>query len=294
MDLKELRAFLMLAEELHYRRAAEKLHISQPPLTKTIQQLEAKLGVVLFDRNRRNVQLTAAGVTLVTEARRLLTQLELSKRSVQQAEHGESGRLRIGFVSAVLFMDIQKVVASITTEFPTLELVWEEMGSSEQIEALVHDRIDLGFAQLSQSIGALHTLVIGHAPMVVALPVSHPFAAQKQIDLKALSDDRFITIPRQSAPKFHDLTVSACMDAGFSPNIMHYAKHLISIVSLVAMGCGVALVPSSFVRSAIPGVVYSEIKNAVVQAEYAVVWNPKNGATVLEKVVAHISKFQIA
>jgi DNA-binding transcriptional LysR family regulator len=285
MDPKSLRYFLAVAEELHYGRAAERLCMSQPPLTKHIQQLEARLGVMLFDRNKRGVRLTPAGSAMVREARRLLAQTERSMRAVQLAEHGDIGRVRIGFVAAVLFMGVESVFRRIELDLKGVDSVWEEMGSSEQMEALHQDRIDLGFSQISQGLGEMACHRVASVPLAVALPDTHRLAQQPEIRLADLVDDAFIVIPRESAPTFHDLTVAACVKAGFSPNIRHYAKHLVSIVSLVAMGRGVSLVPQTFARAALPGVVLRPIAGIKTHAEYSVVWNPRNTLPVLGRVL---------
>jgi DNA-binding transcriptional LysR family regulator len=286
MDTRSLKHFLVLAEELHFGRAAARLCISQPPLTKHIQQFELELGVRLFDRNKRSVRLTPAGVTLVAEARRLLAQSERAVRMVQRAERGDGGRVRIGFVAAVLFMGIETALMHIEGAIDGLVTVWEEMGTSEQLAALEQDRIDLGFAQVSQSVGDLASHVVASVPLVVAIPGDHRLSAAPSIDLADLSDDAFIAIPRESAPRYHDLTVAACMNAGYSPTIAHTAKHLVSMVSLVAMGRGVALVPASFERAGLPGVLYKPIEHQVVRAEYSVVWNPRSELAVLPRVLA--------
>jgi DNA-binding transcriptional LysR family regulator len=285
MDPKSLRYFLAVAEELHYGRAAERLHISQPPLTKHIQQLEARLGVMLFDRNKRSVRLTPAGLTLVEEARRMLAQSELSLRAVQRSALGDTGRVRIGFVAAVLFMGVEEVFRRIDREASGIDSVWEEMGSSEQLEALQQDRIDLGFGQISHGLGGMGFHRVASDPLVVAMPQSHPLAGRRRVPLARLTGDPFILIPRQSAPTFHDLTVAACMQAGFSPNIRHYAMHLVSVVSLVAMGRGVSLVPRAFARAALPGVVFRPIDGVKAHAEYSVVWNPRNSLPILPRVL---------
>ncbi|MCH4591946.1 LysR substrate-binding domain-containing protein [Achromobacter xylosoxidans] len=286
MDVKSMRMFLALAEELHYGRAAARLFISQPPLTKAIQQLEERLGVTLFDRNKRSVKLTVAGTALVQEARRLLAQTELSIRTVQRAERGDAGRLRIGFVAAVLFMDIREVVLGLERDLPGLESVWEEMGSWEQLQALEQNRIDIGFAQVSQGVGDMRSIPVGRVGLVIALDEGHRLARSRRVKLQELAEDAFVAIPRHSGPSFHDLTIAACMEAGFSPRIMHYAKHLVSVVSLVAMGRGVSLVPRSFARAGVPGVVFKDIDGLVVEAEYSAVWNPANTLPLLPHVLS--------
>lgn len=288
LDPKSLRLFLVLAEELHYGRAAQRLFMSQPPLSKAIQQLEERLGVTLFDRNKRSVRLTLAGQALVLEARRLLSQTELSVRAVQRAERGDAGHLRIGFVAAVLFMGIHERLLKLEEDIPGLDSVWEEMGTSEQLEALEHDRIDIGFAQVSQGLGSMQAMPVGKIELLMALSERHPLASCSQIQLRDLANDAFVAIPRHTGPSFHDLTISACMAAGFSPLITHYAKHLVSVVSLVAMGRGVSLVPKSFAQAGVPGVVFRKIHELQVEAEYFAVWNPANTLPLLPHVLEQL------
>lgn len=283
--MRDLQMFLTLAEELHFGRAAERLHISQPPLTKHIQHLEGQLGVSLFDRNKRRVRLTPAGGALVLEARRMVSQAEAAVQAVRRAGQGETGRLRIGFVAAVIYMSIEDMFQRIERDLPGVESSWEEMGSSEQVEALRQDRIDLGFAQVPQGVGGMNLHVVARVPLVVALPDSHRLARQRRIRLGDLEDEPFIVIPRESAPSYFDLIVSTCFNAGFSPNIHHYARHLLSIVSLVALGRGVSLVPATLSKAGLPGVVLKPLADVHAEAQYSVIWNPQNTTPVLARTL---------
>lgn len=285
MEIRELQMFLALAEELHFGRAAARLHISQPPLTKHIQQLEERLGVTLFDRNKRSVRLTPAGSALVIEARRMVNQSEAAVQAVRRAGRGETGRLRVGFVAAVIYMNVERVLQRIDRDLPGVESTWEEMGSSEQIEALRQDRIDLGFAQVPQGKEEMNTHLVASVPLVVALPESHRLARQRRINLHDLEDEPFIVIPRESAPGFFDLIVTTCFSAGFSPNIRHYAKHLLSVVSLVALGRGFALVPATLSKASLPGVVLKPLAGIHAEAQYSVIWNPQNKSPVLARAL---------
>ncbi|MGO4307128.1 LysR family transcriptional regulator [Cupriavidus sp. RAF12] len=285
MEIRELRMFVALAEELHFGRAAERLRISQPPLTKHIQQLEARLGVMLFDRNKRSVRLTPAGAALVQEARRILNQAEVAMQVVRRAEQGETGTLRIGFVAAVVYIGIEKLFARLHRELVGVDTVWEEMGSSEQVEALRNDRIDLGFAQVPMGVGEMSAHQVARVPLAAALPADHPLAGRSRIDPAALADEPFIVIPRESAPGYFDLTAATCLQAGFSPNFRHYAKHLLSVVSLVALGRGVALVPRTLAVAAIPGVVLKPLTGAPAHAQYSAIWHPGNPSPVLARAL---------
>ncbi|MGO4280804.1 DNA-binding transcriptional regulator, LysR family [Cupriavidus sp. OV038] len=285
MEIRDLRMFMALAEELHFGRAAERLRISQPPLTKHIQQLEEQLGVMLFDRNKRSVRLTPAGAALVQEARRILNQAEVALQVVRRAQQGETGTLRIGFVAAVVYIGIEALFARLHRELAGVETVWEEMGSSEQVEALRKDRIDLGFAQVPMGVGEMAAHLVASVPLAAALPATHRLAGRAKIDVAALADEPFIVIPRESAPGYFDLTAATCLAGGFSPNFRHYAKHLLSVISLVALGRGVALVPRTLGTAAVPGVVLKPLTGAPAHAQYSAIWHPGNPSPVLARAV---------
>lgn len=281
LELRTLRLFLVLAEELHFGRAAQRLAISQPPLTKHIQQLEEDLGVQLFDRNRRTVKLTPAGSVLVREARRMLNQLDATVEAVKKAEHGDIGYLRIGFVAAVLYMNIENIVRKFEKDIGEIDLTWEEISTAEQVDALQRDRIDLGFAQIGTPPAELRAHVVHKERLVAALPDDHPAAKRRKIDLFQLADVPFVTIPRDSAPAYFDLVTATCVQAGFSPHIRHYAKHLLSVVSLVGLGRGFALVPATLAKASLPGVALRELNDVSAVAEYSAIWNRTNQSPVL-------------
>jgi len=285
MDLKLLRSFLVLAEELHFGRAAARLHLTQPPLSKQIAQLEEQLGVRLFDRSRHGVRCTEAGAALVVEARRLFAQAEQAAAKVRQAALGESATVRIGFNASVLFMGVEHLVRLQRDRLPALECSWEEMGTAEQLDALRQDRIDLGFAQPPHSMQGLASHEFARVPMVVALPATHPLAASRSIALQRLEDEDFVLAPRDVGPGFFDLVISACVAAGFSPRIRHHARHLLTTLSLVATSGAVSLVPKTLARASIPGVALRPIRGARVESSYSIVWNPASRLRVLPKVL---------
>lgn len=285
LELRTLRLFLVLAEELHFGRAAARLNISQPPLTKHIQQLEEDLGAQLFDRSRRTVKLTPAGSALVREARRVLNQLDATVEAVRRAEGGETGHLRVGFVAAVLYTNTEDTVRNLEESIGGIELTWEEMGTAEQIDALHRDRIDLGLAQIGRPPAELRAHVIHKERLVAAIPARHPAAGQDSIDLSQLAEMPFVSIPRDSAPAYFDLVTTTCVRAGFSPHIRHYARHLLSVVSIVGLGRGFALVPATLARASLPGVVLREMRDVEAVAEYSAIWDPVNRSPALQRAL---------
>ncbi|WP_186332422.1 LysR substrate-binding domain-containing protein [Bordetella genomosp. 13] len=286
LDLRLLRHFVVLAEELHFGRAAQRLNISQPPLSKQVQQLEERLGVALFDRDRRSVRLTPAGETLAREARRLLAQSDLALRAVQSATDGHVGRVRIGFVPAALFMEVEQAFRDIGEQLPGIQTAWEEMSSAEQVQALLQDRIDLGFAHAPQGLGAMASRSVARVALVAALPERDPLAHAPSLRLADLCDHAFVSLPREVAPGFHDLAISVCLSAGFSPRIQHYAHHFLSIISLISMGQGVGILPQSLQRTTVPGVVFKPLSDVSEHAEYSVIWNPRNRLPAVERILA--------
>jgi DNA-binding transcriptional LysR family regulator len=285
MDIRSLRYFLAVAEELHFGRAAAKLHISQPPLTLQIQNLETRLGARLFDRNQRRVRLTPAGSALVDEARRILGQIEDAARVVKRAQSGDTGRLRVGFLSSAMLTPVGERFARVRKAMPGLTDTWIEMVSSAQADALQHGLLDIGFAHTPLDLGELRSALILREPLVAVLHEGHAAAKASRIGLDALKNDSFVMFPRTASPRLHDMVVATCYDAGFSPQIAHHANHFFTMVSLVSKGLGVALVPRWMRHFQAPGAVFKPIRGAKPLVQVSILWHPKNPSPVLPKVL---------
>jgi len=285
MEIRDLRYFLAVADELHFGRAAAKLHISQPPLTQHIKKLEADLDVRLFDRNKRSVKLTNAGVALVDEARRLVNDAESLKRLVQNSESGDTGLLRAGFMSAAPLANAREFFICLTQELPGISVAWHGLTTSEQIQALHLKQIDLGFVHLPADCAGLKVLPIVSDQLVIAVYKSHPLANRKTAELKNFSQDRFILPPRSSAPGLYDLMIATCNAAGFSPIIPHRARDMISMVSLVSVGSGVSIVPRWLAGAGFPDVRFLTITGRVPTVQLALAWNPGNTSSVLQRAL---------
>ncbi|HXC38549.1 MAG TPA: LysR substrate-binding domain-containing protein [Burkholderiales bacterium] len=284
-SLRTLRCFLAVAEELHFGRAAQRLNLSQPPLTKQIQNLESRLNVRLFDRSKRSVRLTSAGTALVLEARRLLDQAESAAISVRRIHTGEAGTVRIGFISAAFFSSFQARLIRLAKSRRGIQTVWLELGSFEQVEALLKERIDLGIAHTPIELRGLAARVVAREPHIAALPAGHPLAALRTIPLSGLRDEDFVLFPREAASGYHDMVVAACYQAGFSPRVTHLARHLFTIVGLVAQGRGVSLVPRKVGKVPIPGVAFRPLRGATVYSEFSLLWSPKNNSPALKRLL---------
>ena len=285
MDLRDLRSFLLVAEELHFARAAQRLHISPPPLTQRIKALEQQMGVLLFKRTRRSVALTAAGASLVEAARRLVHDAEQLPATVQRAARGETGQLRAGVSGSALFSQARELQALVASALPDVRIVWHELSSVEQLELLQQNRIDLALVSTAVAFQGLAVARTIREPFVVAMPSSHRFAAHRAIALERLKDEIFILGHRHLSPAAYDRVISACNTAGFSPIVDHQVGHLMTYISLVAIGAGVALVPVSMAKAGMAGVNFVRIKGKAPYSEVSLAWNTSNLSPLVGKVL---------
>lgn len=245
MDLKQLRYFVAVAEELHFGRAAQRLFISQPALSFDIRKFEEQLGVQLLARTNKSVTLTNAGQVLLDEARKLLQQAAEVKRVTLRSAHGLAGRLRVGFVSSMLYRGLPRAVDRFEADHPAVEIVLKEMNTGEQIQAIQRHQIDLGCAYWGSFPAEVISAPIFSEPFVCCLPAGHALSRRKHLDLSALAQEPFILFPRTVSPHYHDLIIALCVDAGFSPVIRHEARLWQTVVTMVGFGMGVALVPKT-------------------------------------------------
>jgi len=267
MELKQLRYFIAVAEELHFGRAAKRLCISQPALSFDIKKFEDQLGIQLLSRTNKLVLLTNAGQVLLIEARKLLQQAAQAERLAIRSAHGLAGRLRIGFVNSMLYRGLPQAVERFETDYPSVEIVLTEMNTSEQVQAIQRRQIDVGCAHWGHFPPDIVTAPIITEPFLCCLPSDHPLASRKVIDLRALSQDAFILFPRAVSPHYHDLIIALCVDAGFSPQIRHEVRLWQTVVTMVEFRMGVALVPQTL-RSVGQGrVVYRPLKRNQVVSE---------------------------
>ncbi|AKJ69582.1 LysR family transcriptional regulator [Pandoraea thiooxydans] len=248
MDLKQLRYFVAVAEELHFGRAAKRLFISQPALSFDIRKFEEQLGVQLLSRTNKSVALTNAGRVLLDEARKLLQQADEARRVTVRSAHGLAGRLRIGFVNAMLYRGLPQAMQRFEADHPAVEIILKEMNTSEQVQAIQRMQIDMGYAHWGNFPPDVVSAPILSEPFVCCLPVAHRLARRRTIEVRALANEPFILFPRSVSPHYHDLIIAMCVEAGFSPLIRHEARLWQSVVSMVEFGLGVALVPSTLRR----------------------------------------------
>jgi DNA-binding transcriptional LysR family regulator len=271
MELRQLRYFVAVAEELHFRRAAARLHISQPPLSQQIRQLEEELGTQLLTRNRRRVELTPAGEAFLHDARVILSELDGAVGTAQRIGSGQSGRLRINFVGSALVSIIPAAVQAFRRDRPGVEVEMRERPTAEQLRAVRAGSVDLGFVRPPiDDLDGLRAEVVLREPTVAVLPSSHPLAGGGRISMPRLAGEPLVLFPRSQASGYHDLLISALAGGGPPPHVVQYAPEMTTIVGLVAAGLGVSLVPRSVERLALGGVSYRPVPGAPVSELVAV------------------------
>jgi DNA-binding transcriptional LysR family regulator len=272
MELRHLRYFVTVAEELHFGRAAERLFIAQPPLSQQIRQLEEELGVQLFYRTRRSVILTEAGEAFFEEAQRVLRQTKHAVQVAQRVGRGEQGQLVIGFVGSATYGILPRLLRTFRAQFPAITLILHELTTSQQVHALDEQRIHIGILRppIAQEHLAVETLT--KETLIAALPEQHPLVDQRSIPLSALASEPFLLSPRHLGPSFYDHILSLCQQAGFSPNVTQEAIQMQTLVGLVAAGFGVCLVPASLRQLQQEGVVYCELHDVPAFMELALAW----------------------
>jgi len=290
VELRLWRQFIAVAEELHFGRAAARLHMTQPPLTQAIAGLERALDVRLFDRTKRSVQLTAAGQALVPEARDLLARAAALPAHARAAAHGESGRLRLAFVSTLGFGLLPQWVRAFRSTYPRIELELIEATGDVQLQSLARGDIDAGFMLHSPGFAPpdLHHLLIVREPLVLALPEQHELAAARTLALGRVLEQPLVIFPRRILPSLHDAIFGMYHAAGRTPRIAQEAIQMQTIVNLVSAGLGLAWVPDSVRQFQRPGVIYRRIAGKKAQTvpgcETSLAW-PSAANPTLERFV---------
>jgi DNA-binding transcriptional LysR family regulator len=260
MELRHLRYFLAVAEELHFGRAAARLHMAQPPLSQQIRQLERELGFDLFARSTRRVRLTDAGRAFRDEARAALDRLADATAAAQRVARGDAGALAVGFVASATYAVLPRLYRLFHERHPGVRLTLSELSTAEQVVALRAGDIQVGLARAPVGDDALLAEPIADEPLVVALPARHALARRDEIPLHDLAGQPFVLFPRQPRPGWIDVVRGACEAAGFRPAVAQEALELSTAVTLVAAGIGVSLVPASARALRLEGLVYRPLR----------------------------------
>lgn len=281
MELRALRYFVALAEELHFGRAARRLAMTQPPLSQAIAALERELGVRLFERTRRKVALTHAGAALLEPARSVLARAAQAAEAAQRAQRGEAGRLAVGYLAATAYTLLPLVLRDFMKGFPDVKLELRELTLPQQIAALLKGDIEVGLVRPPVAEAELDSETILAEPFVLALPARHPLGALRRVPARRLADEPFIMFPRQPGLVFHDLVMGYCLKQGFTPRVAQEANQTHTVVGLVSAGIGVALVPASTQKIGLAGVIYRPLREATPRSRTAIAWRRADASPVV-------------
>jgi DNA-binding transcriptional LysR family regulator len=283
MELRHLRYAVAVADTLNFTRAAERLHIAQPPLTQQIRALENEIGLTLFDRTNRKVSLTAAGAVFVEHARRILRDVEGMTAASQRVHRGEEGRLVIGFLSSIAFDYFPRVMRTFRTRYPAAQVELLEMKHLPLLNALRSGTVDLAFIRKFFDDPAIRVQQVLLERFVAILPAGHPLSKHRTIDPSRLAEESFVTVMKRGAPSVYAHTISICRKAGFEPNVVQEANDIQACVGLVSGGIGVSIVPDSIRKLAIPGVTYCELLGLTDQMEIVAATRSDDSSGVLQR-----------
>ena len=289
MDLRQLRQFVAVAEERSFRRAAERLHVSQPPLSIAVQRLEADVGVALLDRTRHHVRLTVAGEAFLREAKRTLAHAQLSIEIAQRAAAGKLGTLRLSFVPSAALNVVPGLLRAFRQDYPDVTLVLSSDTTSQQKAMLSSGATDVGIVVPPlHDAGDFRVNSFCDQELMLAVPASHPLASQKRVQLRDLAQESFVGFPFNEGPGFESVVMAACHDCGFVPRFVQVAAEMQTILALVSSGLGIALVPQAMQAVQTEYVSYLQVRrgNSAVKYSLALAFNPLNTNPTLNAFVA--------
>ena len=285
IELRHFKYFLTVAEELHYRKAAERLFISQPGLSRQIKQLEQLLGVPLFVRDKRKVSLTAAGEYLKGEMEFVMNHIELTKKHVARMNQGEEGEVRIGFLGSAMQNVIPDLLVKMNEKYPQVHTSLEEMSNIAQVSAIEKDQLDIGFVRLATAPNGMNMQPVFKDSFSVVLPKDHALNAKNFKSVKQLEEERFILFSSDYSPFYYDKIMSICEDQGFTPRVSHKSVHAQTIFRLVENKLGVAIIPTTLKHGFNLDVKFIELKNIRQEAVLSILWKKDNRNPVLKKVL---------
>ncbi len=288
MELRQLTYFIAVAEERHFGRAAKRLHIAQPPLSQQIRQFEEQLGVKLFDRTTRRVDLTAAGALMLERGRSILNDVEALQADVYQVGQGATGVLHVGFSGASTYSVMPRIVRAAGTAYPGLTLdLHGEMLTPAMERGLLEHTLDAAILRPPVSSPEIDFRIINREPLVVALPAHSPLASDRPLSMVELTEQRFVTYPPESV--MYRMTADLCREAGFQHRVSQMAQETSTILSFVAAGGGVALMPASVRSVQLRGVRYRELEDSP-HAELAVAWRREERSVLLSNFIQLVTE----
>ena len=289
MELRHLRYFVAVAEELSFTRAAERLHIGQPPLSQQIQALEHEVGARLLERNRRRVLLTEAGRLFLADARRVLALSEQAKETARRAHLGEAGELRVGFTFSTPFTPLfAEVVRRYRQSYPGVLLTFHEIPTVPQLDRIEARELDVGFVRPA-SLPLPRTValtLLRRDPLLLVLPADSPLARKKKVAVKDLAGQSFVVFPKDAGTGIYHQVFDLCRAAGFAPHIAMEAGEPSTIIGLVAAGCGISVLPGSFEGIHMEGVVYRPLADPAATTAMLLARRAEGGNPLVDAFVA--------
>jgi DNA-binding transcriptional LysR family regulator len=298
-DFRQLRYFIAVAEELSFTRAAQRLHLSQPPLSQQIQALEQDLGVRLLERDKRNVTLTAPGRLFLDQARQILAMADEARTQVAEAAAGFSGHLKLAYTVSVSFHPaLPQTLLRLGQNAPNVRVWLSEMYSEPQFSAIRNGQIDVGFVRdvptHEDDARALRIDVIDREPLVLALPSGHRLADRQRVELSEVAGDPFVVQPRELAATLYDRLVRLAAKAGFHPVIRQHAQQINGLLALVAAGIGLALVPASMQVVKLAGVSYVPLGDPDAYLLLAVASQADSASPVVQQFLETVNEARVA
>ncbi len=286
MELRHLKYFLVLGEELHFRRAAKRLGISQPPLSMQIKDLEEELGVALFDRSRRHVELTNAGQSFFQDVRILMESLNHSIHKARQVQSGMMGRLHIGFLEMIMDGFLVTLLGKFKDRYPQTVIALNELSSNEQIEKIKSGEIDIGFLQpYKRRLFGMETRTVLRSGYLLAVHNSHRFSKRKRVSLSDLDGEKIIMYPRNTQPLLYDDFMNCFTAAGCRPIISHESDVQNTSLLLVATGMGITFAPEFLKGSFDQKIKYIKVKEPLPEIYIKAVWSSHIKSAVLQKLI---------
>jgi DNA-binding transcriptional LysR family regulator len=287
--LKQLWMFLAVAEEQHFGRAAQRLNMSQPPLTEQIKVLEQSLKLQLFERSRRGTRLSPAGAAILPAVRQFADHAERFERVVREVAAGQTGVLNVGAITSAMLDTAPKVLDALKRTHPGLTVFVREIDSGEAVLALQSGDLDLAFVRLDGDVGDnIATLPLAEDRLAVALPREHPLAALSRVRIAALANESLVMSSRQVSPVYFDMLMSVCRAHGCAPRVLHEVRSVTSQIAYVSCGQGVALVPASMRKLAPENVVVRPLKERVMVVTAALAWNTARYHPIVDAVVSKL------
>lgn len=290
IELRHLRYFVAVAEELSFSKAATRLHMSQPPLSQQIKALEDDLGVQLLERNRRGVYLTEAGKVFLNESRQILANMGSAVGATIRAAARDGGSLKLGLVTSALFHVLPTIQIRLAARFPDVELSIYDQSSRDQVEAILQERLDIGIVHSCPAVSGLNKLPIYSEPFVLVLPEGHELQKLHSIGVAQLEGHRLIGFSREYAPSLYDAQMACCLAKGFRPNLVHHTRTPLAIFQLIRLGMGISLVPRPYSLSTYPGIVFKDLDDSAGHLHLYAIWKEQVSSELVQKVVEDLMR----